>query len=148
MESAKFKQGEKSFNYFIGYAGNSVIRPLCILLPQMSGFIRLFDNGCKNMSFMIKDDRVLTKFNGIWGKIKGLLGLHSEPIYDEKYIKTKARLFNGDIYTTFWREKIQKEGIHYTCIAVIIRDSIIRMDIFKRMEIRCKREKDDQLYRR
>ena len=47
---------------------------------------------------MIKNDRVLTKFDEIQGKIKGLLGLHSKPIYDEKYIKTKARSFNGETY--------------------------------------------------
>ena len=55
------------------------------------------------MSFMIKNDRVLIKYNEIWCKINRLLGikLHSEPIYDDKYIETKVRPFNGEIYTTF-----------------------------------------------
>ena len=69
----------------------------------MSIFIRYFDNGIKNMSFMIKNDRVLIKYNEIWCKINRLLGikLHSEPIYDDKYIETKVRPFNGEIYTIF-----------------------------------------------
>ena len=41
-----------------------------IILPQMSGYIKYFENGGKNMSFMIKDDSVLTKYNEIWNKIK------------------------------------------------------------------------------
>ena len=57
----KFKHSEKSLKYFIGYAGNDVITSLCIMLPQMSGFIKYFDNGGKNMSFTIKYNRVLIK---------------------------------------------------------------------------------------
>ena len=35
-----------------------VIRPLCIILPQMSGYIKYFDHGGKNMSFKIEDESV------------------------------------------------------------------------------------------
>ena len=45
---------------------------LCIILPQMTGYIKkYFENGGKNMSFVIKDGDVLKKHNEIWGKIKG-----------------------------------------------------------------------------
>ena len=79
---------------------------------------------------MIKDYRVLIKFNEIWGKIKGLLSirLHSEPIYDDEYIKPKVRSFNGEIHATFWGGKLPKEGIHFTSIAVIAIDLITRID--------------------
>ena len=94
----------------------------------MSGFIKYFNNVSKNLSFMIKDARVLIKHSEIWGKIKELLGikLHSEAIYDKKYIKSKLSSFNGEIHTTIWGNKISKEGIHYTSLAVIIIDSIIK----------------------
>ena len=130
VTSAKFRHGTKGFRYFIGCLDDDVIRPLCIMLPQMSGFLRHFDNGSKNMSFMIKNDRVLIKYNEIWGKINRLLviKLHSEPIYDDKYIETKVRPFNGEIHTTFWCGKIPNEGIHYTCIRVIMIHSIMKMD--------------------
>ena len=36
----------------------------------MSGYIKYFENGGKNMSFMVKDDNVLDKYNKIWDKIK------------------------------------------------------------------------------
>ena len=59
-----------------------------IILPQMSGYIKYFDNGGKYMSSMIKDNSVLVKYNEIWNKIKKTLNIkfHSMPAYDEKYI--------------------------------------------------------------
>ena len=44
---------------------DDVIKPLCIILPQMSGYIKYFDNGRKNMSFFIKDESVNLKYNKI-----------------------------------------------------------------------------------
>ena len=39
----------------------------------MSGYIKYFENGGKNMSFLIKEDDVLDKCNEIWNKIKKTL---------------------------------------------------------------------------
>ena len=87
------------------YADDDVIRPFCIMFPQMSGFIRYLDDIGKNMSFMIKNDRVLIQqYNEIWNTIKRLIGkkFYSETVDDEKYIKTKVKIFNGVVNTTFW----------------------------------------------
>ena len=56
--SDKFKQSEEGYKYFIGYQENKNIKPLCIALPQMNGYIKYFENGGKNMSFLIKNDEV------------------------------------------------------------------------------------------
>ena len=48
--SDKFTYNNESFKYFIGYQ-DGIVRPLCIILPQMSGYIKYFENGIKNMSF-------------------------------------------------------------------------------------------------
>ena len=48
----------KVFKYFIGYLKDEIMKPLCINLPQMSGYIKYFENGSKNVSFFIKDDEV------------------------------------------------------------------------------------------
>ena len=61
--SAKFKHSDKGFRYFIGFTYNKMNRPLCIILCQMSGYIKYFDNDGKNMSFKIKDDTVFVKYN-------------------------------------------------------------------------------------
>ena len=56
--SHKFKHNDEGFKYFIGYLKGEIIKPLCIILPQMSGYIKCFENGSKNNSFLIKDDEV------------------------------------------------------------------------------------------
>ena len=49
------------------------------------------------------------------------------PVYDEQYIKSKVRKFNGVIKTNFWGDEVPKEGLHHTCIACITIDSVMRM---------------------
>ena len=68
--SDKFKHSDDGFKYFIGYKEGEIVKPLCINFPQMSGYIKYFENTGKNMSFMIKNDDVLDKYNEIWNKIK------------------------------------------------------------------------------
>ena len=79
------------------------------------------------MSFVIKDDDVLDKYNEIWDKIRETLNInfHSMPVYDEKYIKAKVREFNGGVKTDV---KIPKESMDYTCIACITIDSVMKME--------------------
>ena len=83
-----------------------------------------------NMSFLIKDDEVGEQYEQIWGVIKNKLSIkfHSKPIYEQKYVKTKLREYDGVIKTHFLGNGIPKENIHYTCIACIIIDSVMRMD--------------------
>ena len=91
--SDKFKHSDDGFKYFIGYKEGEIVKPLCIILPQMSGYIKYFENGGKNMCFMIKDDDVLDTYNKIWDKIKTKLNtkFHSASVYDEKYIQTNVK---------------------------------------------------------
>ena len=52
LVSDKVKHNENDFKHFIGYLHiDDVIRPLCIVLPLMSGYIKYFDNGGKNVIF-------------------------------------------------------------------------------------------------
>ena len=57
------------------------------------------------MSFKLEDERVYLKYTEIWNKIKNSLNLkfNSQPIYDDKYIKTKVKTFNNMINTLFFR---------------------------------------------
>ena len=84
VTSDKSKHSDECFKYFIGYQEGEIIKPLCIILPQMSGYIKYFENSGKNMSFFIKDDEVWEKYEQIWDVIKNKLGIkfHSKPIYD------------------------------------------------------------------
>ena len=56
--SDKFNNNNEGFKYFIGYQGGEIVKALCIILHQMSGYIKYFEYGGKNMSFLIKDDEV------------------------------------------------------------------------------------------
>ena len=84
--------------HFIG----KIVKPLCIILPQMSGYIKYFENGGKNMSFVIKDDDVLDKYNKIWDKIKEKLNIK----------------FHGVIKTNFLDDEIpkKKHALHLHCL--------------------------------
>ena len=73
--SDKFEHSDKGFKHFIGYKDDNIIKPLCIISPQMSGYIKYFDNGEKIMSFMVKDGSILEKYNRIWNKVKNTLSI-------------------------------------------------------------------------
>ena len=72
LVSRKESHGTKnSLKYFIGYNDDDVIRPLCIILPQMIGYVKHFDSN-KTMSFKISDNKLLKKYNKIWEKVSNL----------------------------------------------------------------------------
>ena len=96
----------------------------------MIGYIKYFDNGGKNMSFKIEDEYVYLRYSEIWNKIKKSpdIKFHSQPIYHEKYIKTKVKTFNSMINALFSGNEIPKEKNHYICIAPICIDSVLKTD--------------------
>ena len=49
--SHKFKQSDSGFKYFIGYKEGEIVKPLCIILPQMTGYIEYFENGGRKHVF-------------------------------------------------------------------------------------------------
>ena len=128
--SDKFTHSEEGFKYFIGYREDEIVKPLCIILPHLSGYIKYFEKGGKNMSFLIKHGEVLDKYNEIWDVIKNKLSIkfHSLSVYDEKYLKTRVREYDGKIKTNFLGNDVPKENMHYTCIACITIDSVMRME--------------------
>ena len=79
---------------------------------------------------MIKDDEVWDKYDKIWDVIKNKLGInfHSKPVYEYRYLKAKVRKFDGVIKTNFLGNDMPKENMHYTCIACITIDSVMRID--------------------
>ena len=51
--SDKFKHSDNGFKYFTAHNEGDFVKPLCIILSQMSGYIKYFENGGKNMSLVI-----------------------------------------------------------------------------------------------
>ena len=130
VASDKFKHSEEGFKYFIGCQENEIVKPLCIILPQMNGYIKYFENGGKNMSYLIKNSELWEKYEDIWNVIKNKLGIkfHSQPIYENKYLKVKVREFDGNIKTNFLGNNVPKENTYNTCIACITFYSVLKMN--------------------
>ena len=131
--SKKDLYGKKgSFKYHIGYISetNAFLIPLCIALPQMSGYVKYFDSNNKYMNLLVNDKKFLKKYNPMWDKIINLLKTEfdSEPVYDNKYIKTKIKICNNRINTNFQGNKIPKNNEYCTCLSVILLDSAIKID--------------------
>ena len=154
--SDKFKHSEGGFKCFVSYKEGKTVKPLCIILPQMTGHIKYCKSRGKNTSFAIKDGNVLDKCNDILDKIKETLGIkfYCMPVYDEKYIKPKVREFSGVIKTNFFGNEVLKVNEHYTCIACITIDSVMRMNngklfagLFRRIQIQNEKHKNDQIHR-
>ena len=105
------------------------------------------------MSFFTKDDEVWDRCDKIWDVIKDKLGIkfHSEPVYEYKYLKAKVREFDGVIKTNFLGNDMPKENMHYTCIACITIDSVMRIDKKNHPQVyleECKyRAKKTQMFR-
>ena len=88
-----------------------------------------FESNKKNMS-LLADDDVILKFNKIWKKIKKLLSVEfdSQPLYDEKYIKTRLKTFKVKAITKFTDNEILKENTYYSCIDAIWVNSVIKLE--------------------
>ena len=116
--------------YSCGCLNNDIIRPLCIILPQMSGYIKYFGDGGKNTSFVTDDEEIYKKYNEILEAVRKLLKVKFtvNPIRDDKYIIAKLKIFNGTNRTTFTDNIIPIERNNYTCIAAIDVDSVLEID--------------------
>ena len=120
---------KNSFKYFIGYNDNDVIRPLCIKLPQMTGYAKKFEFNLI-MSSKISGKELLKKYDKIWKRLEKLLKIkfNSKPVYgdDEKYIKTKIKTYDDSVITNFHNKKIPKEKAPCKCLSIIMLDSVIK----------------------
>ena len=96
----------------------------------MGTYRRDFDE-TKYISFFMKDDELLQKYNEIWEKVRNRIKseeFDSEPVYNEKYLKAKIKSYNGKTNTNFDNNKIPKEGSPYICLLVILINSVYRKD--------------------
>ena len=138
LVSKKEKYGKyDSFQHFIGYNDNNVIKPLYLELPQMTGYINKFnENKNKNtitMSLKVKDKNLFKNYNETWQKIEELIGIkfNTKSTYgdEEKYTKTKIKTYENNITTNFYNKKgskkVPKEKIPHKCLSIIILDSIL-----------------------
>ena len=129
--SKKWKINDTTYKHICGYLNNDTIQLLCVVLPQMDGYIKYFDDGGKNMTFVTDDEKIYEKYNEIWEVVRNLLKLDFtvSPVRDDIYLVAKLKIFNKINRTTFNNNYyIPMERNHYICIPVIDIDSVINID--------------------
>ena len=117
--------------HICGYLNNDTIQPLCVILPQMDGYIRYLDDGGKNMSFVTNDEKIYKKYNEIWEVVRNLLKIDFtvNPVRDDIYLVAKLKIFDRINRTTFNNNNyIPIERNHYICIPVIDIYSALKID--------------------
>ena len=128
--SKKESYGTKNaIKYFSAYIDNNEIKPICIRLPQMIGYVKYFDDN-KIMSFKVTDKKLLNKYSNIWEKVVELLNVKfdSKPVYgeDDKYIKAKIKSYKDKVNTNSQGKKAPKENSSYKGLSIITLESIIK----------------------
>ena len=123
--------------YIIGY-NNNTISPLQLFLPKMTGYLNIFKDGNRKMSFLTDNNEFLEKYAKIWEKISDLINIKfdSNPVYNNKYINTKIRSYNNDIKTNLHdidnknnkNNKLPEKNKPYRCMSLISLDSIIKIN--------------------
>ena len=82
----------------------------------------------KCMSFLINNEKLLEKYTEIWKKVSNIIKkeFDSKPVYNEKYLKTKIKSYNGKTNTNFHNDKISEEGSQCIYLSVILFISLMK----------------------
>ena len=128
--SNKWKINDTTYKYLCWYLNDDVIQLLCVILPQINGHNKNFDDGGKNMSFVTDDEEVYEKYNEIWEVVRKLLKINFtvSPARDDKYIVAKLKIFNRINRTTFTDDIIPFQRNHCICIPAIDIDSVLKIN--------------------
>ena len=108
----------------IGYL-DEVMRPLVLILPKMSGYVKTFEEkNNKLIYFCIDDDKLLEKHKTILTKIEDLknIELDSLLVY-ETYIKSEIRTYGDKVYTNFRSLNVPKDCAECELFTMISIDS-------------------------
>ena len=129
---SKLVKTKSKSKYLIRYL-NETIRPLVLIMPKMSGYVKSFkvkEGNNKLMSFRIDDEKLLEKCKAIWTKIEDLknIKLNALPVYDDKYIKAKIRTLGDKVYTNFRGLDVPEDDKECESFTVISIDSLLVYD--------------------
>ena len=116
------------FGYF-----DTVLRPLDLILPKTSEYANTFkvkdrdkDKNNKRMFFCKYNDMLIVNYKTILAKIEDSknIELNLFPVYDDRYIKTKTRTYDGKVYTTFRDINVPEENVQCESFIIISIDSL------------------------
>ena len=92
----------------------------------MNACAKYFDKNNKYINLLVNDKEIFKKYSEIWDKVKSLIKkeFDIEPLYNDKYIKTKIRIYYNRVYTNFQYNEIPKDNEYFACLSIILLDSI------------------------
>ena len=102
-----------------------------VLFTSNGWYIKYFDDGRRNVSFVTCDKKNYKKYNEIWKVVKKLLKVNFtiDPVRDDKYLVAKLKIFDRINRTTFNnKNSIPTERNHYICIPAIDIYSVLKTD--------------------
>ena len=96
----------------------------------MTGYVRKFDKNAA-LSFRVNNKQLLKSYKKIWEKVEKLMkiGFENKPAYDDEYIKTKIKIYEGSVITNFCNKEVPKEKAPCECLSIIMLDSVIKANI-------------------
>ena len=79
--------------------------------------------------FLIKENELLKNYNETWDKVSNSVekGFHSDPVYNEKYLKTKIKPYEGKINAGFYNYGMAEEGYYRVFLSVTLIDFVFKM---------------------
>ena len=106
------------------------IRPLVLIMPKMSGYVKTFkvkEKSNKLVSFGIADDKLSQNYKTFWTKIEDLKNteLNALPVYHDRYIKTKRRTYGDKFYANYCASNMPEYDIECDSFTVISFDSLL-----------------------
>ena len=130
---SKLVKIKTDFKYLIGTKFDKAIRPLVLIMPKISRYVKTFKvkqgrkgKNNKLMSFYIDDEKLLEKYKAIWTKTEDLkkTELNSLPALDGRYIKTKIKKYSDKVYTNFRGLNVAEDDTECECFTAISIDSL------------------------
>ena len=99
-------------------------------MPKMSRYVKTFkveDKNNKLMSFLINGEKLLEKYKAIYSKIEDLknIKLNALPVYDDRYVKTKIRIYGDKVYANFHGLNVPEDDTECESFTVISIDSLL-----------------------
>ena len=108
--------------------------PLCDFLPNISGWVKNFDDA-KTVSSLVNEKNYWQNIVKYGPKFKIFLKkkkekirrkkFDSDPVFDKKYLKTKTKSYKGRISTNF-NDEVLKEGSECIFLSLIVIDFVFQ----------------------
>ena len=104
-------------------------KPLHIMLPKASAYVKSYNEQTKWMCFLNEDDDLLEKYNTILDRVSADIKkeFNTEPVYNKNFSKTKIKSYGDEVTNSYDKEFLKVDSNH-TCLAVVSLASTLKKD--------------------